>query len=152
MADPCGCPEEREKTFVATEAVVFMFLHLVLNEGRGLKAAAVWNSPHILTALRDRERVCRMSSIVFKTRPLQSRWGNLVEVKKMRNGIQTVFDMVGKEAHSRLSQTRKVLVRHSADPLVDVVEVDQQELSVALQLLLVGLGFGLKMIRRRRDI
>ena len=45
---------------------------------------------------------------------------------------------------SRLSQSREVFVGHPADPLVDVVEVDQQELSVALQLLLVGLGLWLK--------
>lgn len=33
--------------------------------------------------------------------------------------------------HSRFSQTRQIFVRHSADPLVDVVEVDQKKLSMA---------------------
>lgn len=46
--------------------------------------------------------------------------------------------------HSRLGQTREVFVGHSADPLVRVVEVDEQELSVSLQLLLVLFGLGLK--------
>ena len=40
-------------------------------------------------------------------------------------------------------QTRQVLVGHPANPLVDVVEVDQQELRVALQLFLILLGLGL---------
>ncbi len=48
------------------------------------------------------------------------------------------------DALSRFSQARQIFVRHSADPLVDVVEVDQEELSVALQLLLMCLGFRLK--------
>jgi len=52
---------------------------------------------------------------------------------------------------SRFSQAGQVLVGHPADPLVDVVEVDQQELGVALQLLLVGLGFGLKEKECRQD-
>lgn len=33
--------------------------------------------------------------------------------------------------HSRFSQTRQIFVCHSADPLVDMVEVDQEKLSVA---------------------
>lgn len=48
-------------------------------------------------------------------------------------------------ARSRFSQARQIFVSHSADPLVDVVEVDQEELSVAFQLLLMGFGFWLKM-------
>lgn len=48
-------------------------------------------------------------------------------------------------ALSRFSQARQVFVSHSADPLVDVVEVNQEELSVAFQLLLVGFGLRLKI-------
>jgi len=43
----------------------------------------------------------------------------------------------------RFSQARQIFVRHSADPLVDVVEVDQKELSVAFKLLLVRFSFWL---------
>ena len=35
----------------------------------------------LLTALSDRDSVCKMSNMVFNTRPLHSRWGNLVEVE-----------------------------------------------------------------------
>lgn len=48
-------------------------------------------------------------------------------------------------ALSRFSQARQIFVSHSADPLVDVVEVDQEELSVAFQLLLVGFGLCLEI-------
>lgn len=46
--------------------------------------------------------------------------------------------------YSRLSQTREVFVRHSADPLVGVVKVDQQELCMSLQFLLMLFGLWLK--------
>lgn len=44
---------------------------------------------------------------------------------------------------SRLSQARQVFVSHPSDPLVDVIEVDQKELSVSLQLFLMSLCLGL---------
>lgn len=50
-------------------------------------------------------------------------------------------------ALSRFSQAGQIFVSHPADPLVDVVEVDQEELSVAFQLLLMTFGFSLKMNR-----
>lgn len=52
--------------------------------------------------------------------------------------------------NSRFGQTGQIFVRHSADSLVDVVEVDQEKLSVALQLLLVGFSFLLKMLRNNK--
>lgn len=92
-----------------------------------------------------------MSNMVFNTRPLQSRWGNLVDVKHMINRIHTVHNMMGKTwrqtrflDHSRLSQTREVFVRHSADPLVGVVKVDQKELGMSLQFLFMLFSLGLK--------
>lgn len=36
-------------------------------------------APLILTAHSESESVCKMSSMVFNTRPLHSRWGNLAE-------------------------------------------------------------------------
>lgn len=99
----------------------------------------------LLTALRDRERVCRMSSMVFRTRPLHNKWGNLQEEQKLCwlywTWAQTVSQTVSLRVLLRFSQARQVLVSHSADPLVDVVKVDQQELGVAFELLLVGFGF-----------
>ncbi len=50
----------------------------------------------ILTALSDRESVCKMSNMVFNTRPLHSRWGNLVKVKHIRNRIHAVYIITGK--------------------------------------------------------
>ena len=49
------------------------------------------------------------------------------------------------DALSRFSQAGQIFVSHSSDPLVDVVEVDQEELSMSFQLLLVGFGFWLKI-------
>lgn len=103
-----------------------------------------------LTALRDRDSVCRMSSMVFSTRPLHSRWGNLrtdvrAHGETVRfNALQSGRSRVSKRI-SRFSQAGQIFVGHSADPLVDVVEVDQQELSVAFKLLLVGFGLLLPM-------
>lgn len=44
--------------------------------------------PLILTALSERESVCRMSNMVFNTRPLQSRWGNLAKSKEIWKRIR----------------------------------------------------------------
>lgn len=52
--------------------------------------------------------------------------------------------------HSRFSQAWQILVSHSANPLVDVIEVDQKELSMTFELLLVGFGFWLTMERLMR--
>lgn len=46
--------------------------------------------------------------------------------------------------YSRLSQTREIFVCHSADSLVGVIKVDQQELSVSLQFFLMLFGLWLK--------
>lgn len=43
----------------------------------------------------------------------------------------------------RFSQAREVFVSHAPDPFVDVIKVDQQELSMPLQLLFMSLGLGL---------
>lgn len=48
------------------------------------------------------------------------------------------------DSDSRLSQTREVFVCHSADPLVGVVKVDQQELGMTLQLFFMFFGLCLK--------
>ena len=41
------------------------------------KHANIHMHTHTLTISRDLERICRMSSMVFSTVPLHSRWGNL---------------------------------------------------------------------------
>lgn len=48
-----------------------------------------------------------------------------------------------------IHQTRQILVCHPPYPLVNVVKVHQQELSVPLQLLLVFLGLGLEMQKKQ---
>ena len=70
--------------------------------------------PLILTALSDRESVCKMSNMVFNTRPLQSRWGNLVEVKHMKNRIHAVYNMMEKNVGRKSSWIIKTHV--SANP------------------------------------
>lgn len=57
----------------------------------GGNAGSVWALGLLgtLTALRDSDRVCRMSSMVFSTVPLQSKWGNLHEEPALRTKSQT---------------------------------------------------------------
>lgn len=43
-------------------------------------------SPLTLTAHSESESVCKMSSMVFNTRPLHSRWGNLAEMNQQGGG------------------------------------------------------------------
>lgn len=54
--------------------------------------------------------------------------------------MRTCFNVL-----SRFSQARQIFISHPADPLVDVVEVNQEELGVAFQLLLMSFGFRLKI-------
>lgn len=72
------------------------FVHVRGIQTNNLALRCSRSSPLILTALSDRDSVCKMSNMVFNTRPLQSRWGNLVKIKHMRNRIHTVFNMMGK--------------------------------------------------------
>lgn len=79
-AGPCGCPEQVENirgiilAYIAEQAS----FHFVDHQKR---AAVSCRLPsRILTALRESERVCKMSNMVFSTRPFQSRCGNLVKV------------------------------------------------------------------------
>lgn len=77
----------------------------------------------IHTALKDKERVCKMSSMVFKTRPLQSRWGNLVEKRDPFNlghneekentgsqGFEIVNTHVSAKPERYLSATLRILL------------------------------------------
>lgn len=87
-----------------------------------------------------------MSNMVFSTRPLHNKWGKLRREKILLTllGMNLHFKLFLGAAvcyceemkvfiglHSRFSQARQIFVSHSADPLVDVVEVDKEELSVA---------------------
>lgn len=106
-----------------------------------------------LTALSERDSVCKISNIVFRTRPLHSRCGNLVfEHQRHLNIWESGRKIVNcglKNNDPRLSQTREVFVCHSSDPLVGVIKVDQQKLGMSLQFFFVLFGFRLQ--RRKKN-
>lgn len=111
------------------------------NRSKEIRPCLAW-----LTALRDRESVCRMSSMVRSTRPLHNRWGKLrTESKSELWTWNPMKSVMCDAARLRFSKAWQILVSHPANPLVDVVEVDQKELSMTFELLLMGFGFWLKL-------
>lgn len=128
-ADPCGCPEQVEKKFVATVCTYLniffgFYKHHWPETSTVLFIQALhWYLQHLATG-RVSARCPTWSSTHDRSKAdggIWQKWRDMLFIYEMVK----VLRHRGRDYHSRLSQTGEVFVCYSSDPLVGVVKVDQ---------------------------